>query len=239
MLSIRLSPWAGAPCLRDQPRVQPGGRSHHRRRRYQRSRRGRLSSRRPPLIPRLVATGIHVHQGDFGPVNLVAEHCPRGALIWLSATGRCRGGSGAPRDGPAFHPGGVYPGHRRWSQQWSYCALCCRSSVRPPSSLPRSESLHRFVRGRRFGKRRKDNRGVPREQVKFRSNIKGKTMKSFLFKLTCITLLACLQAMPSRAEEIKAGDLVISQAWSRATPRGPRLPAAISPSRTRELRRIG
>ena len=45
-------------------------------------------------------------------------------------------------------------------------------------------------------------------------------MKSFLFKLTCITLLACLQAVPSRAEEIKAGDLVITQAWSRATPGG-------------------
>jgi periplasmic copper chaperone A len=34
-------------------------------------------------------------------------------------------------------------------------------------------------------------------------------------------LLTCLvTAPPSRAEEVKAGDLVISQAWSRATPRG-------------------
>jgi copper(I)-binding protein len=34
-------------------------------------------------------------------------------------------------------------------------------------------------------------------------------------------LLACLlAALPSRADEVKAGDLVISQAWSRATPGG-------------------
>ena len=33
-------------------------------------------------------------------------------------------------------------------------------------------------------------------------------------------LLACLLAAPTRAEEVKAGDLVITQAWTRATPRG-------------------
>jgi copper(I)-binding protein len=32
--------------------------------------------------------------------------------------------------------------------------------------------------------------------------------------------LACLFAAPVRAEEVKAGDLVITQAWSRATPGG-------------------
>jgi copper(I)-binding protein len=37
-------------------------------------------------------------------------------------------------------------------------------------------------------------------------------------------LAACLFAAPSaRAEEVKAGDLVISQAWSRATPGGARV----------------
>src|SRR5271168_2528305 len=35
-----------------------------------------------------------------------------------------------------------------------------------------------------------------------------------------ITLVACLLAAPARAQEVKSGDLVISQAWSRATPGG-------------------
>jgi copper(I)-binding protein len=33
-------------------------------------------------------------------------------------------------------------------------------------------------------------------------------------------MMSCLLAAPVRAEEVKAGDLVISQAWSRATPGG-------------------
>ncbi|MBV8921811.1 copper chaperone PCu(A)C [Bradyrhizobium sp.] len=33
-------------------------------------------------------------------------------------------------------------------------------------------------------------------------------------------MVSCFLAAPARAEEVKAGDLVISQAWSRATPRG-------------------
>ena len=33
-------------------------------------------------------------------------------------------------------------------------------------------------------------------------------------------LAACLSAAPSRAEDVKAGDLVITQAWTRATPGG-------------------
>jgi periplasmic copper chaperone A len=36
----------------------------------------------------------------------------------------------------------------------------------------------------------------------------------------CAALLGCLSAAPARAEEVKAGDLVITQAWSRATPGG-------------------
>ena len=38
-----------------------------------------------------------------------------------------------------------------------------------------------------------------------------------------VALLAGLFASPARAEEIKAGDLVITQAWSRATPGGARV----------------
>ena len=36
-------------------------------------------------------------------------------------------------------------------------------------------------------------------------------------------MLCCLLAAPARAEEVKAGDLVITQAWSRATPGGAKI----------------
>ena len=38
--------------------------------------------------------------------------------------------------------------------------------------------------------------------------------------IACAVLLGSLMGAPARAEEVKAGDLVISQAWSRATPKG-------------------
>jgi copper(I)-binding protein len=37
------------------------------------------------------------------------------------------------------------------------------------------------------------------------------------------TMLACFLVAPVRAEDVKAGDLVITQAWSRATPGGARI----------------
>lgn len=40
-----------------------------------------------PLIPRLVATGVHMHQGDFGSFNLWLNTSLALSLIWLSATG--------------------------------------------------------------------------------------------------------------------------------------------------------
>lgn len=43
--------------------------------------------------------------------------------------------------------------------------------------------------------------------------------KPALISIACV-MLSCLFAAPALAEEIKAGDLVISQAWSRATPGG-------------------
>src|ERR1043166_6303056 len=45
-------------------------------------------------------------------------------------------------------------------------------------------------------------------------------MTSILSRLACTAFLATLLAAPVRAEEVKAGDLVITQAWSRATPSG-------------------
>ncbi len=46
------------------------------------------------------------------------------------------------------------------------------------------------------------------------------TLISFARTMAGLAVLACLLASPARAEEVKAGDLVISQAWSRATPGG-------------------
>ena len=40
-----------------------------------------------PLIPRLVAIGVHVHQGDLGAVNRWLNTAFAMALIWLSVTG--------------------------------------------------------------------------------------------------------------------------------------------------------
>lgn len=45
-------------------------------------------------------------------------------------------------------------------------------------------------------------------------------MNKFLRILSLAALSAVMFAAPARAEDIKAGDLVISQAWSRATPGG-------------------
>jgi copper(I)-binding protein len=41
--------------------------------------------------------------------------------------------------------------------------------------------------------------------------------------VACAALLAFLLSAPAFAEEVKAGDLVITQAWSRATPGGARI----------------
>jgi periplasmic copper chaperone A len=46
------------------------------------------------------------------------------------------------------------------------------------------------------------------------------TFISIARAVACTVLLAGVFAAPARAEEVKAGDLVITQAWSRATPGG-------------------
>jgi copper(I)-binding protein len=45
-------------------------------------------------------------------------------------------------------------------------------------------------------------------------------IKSIARAIACATMLWHFLAAPARAEEVKAGDLVITQAWSRATPGG-------------------
>jgi copper(I)-binding protein len=48
-------------------------------------------------------------------------------------------------------------------------------------------------------------------------------MKQFARTVAYVVCLAGLLAAPVRAEEVKAGDLVITQAWSRATPNGAKI----------------
>ena len=50
--------------------------------------------------------------------------------------------------------------------------------------------------------------------------IKRLASASITGAIACATMLACFLAAPALAEEVKAGDLVITQAWSRATPGG-------------------
>jgi periplasmic copper chaperone A len=45
-------------------------------------------------------------------------------------------------------------------------------------------------------------------------------MKTMLHGLAGAAFVACLLAVPARADDVKAGDLTISQAWARATPGG-------------------
>jgi copper(I)-binding protein len=48
-------------------------------------------------------------------------------------------------------------------------------------------------------------------------------MRRMIVTSFCIALAACIAGASARAEEVKAGDLVISQAWSRATPNGAKI----------------
>src|ERR1700761_3610049 len=48
-------------------------------------------------------------------------------------------------------------------------------------------------------------------------------MKTMLAQFAVAALFATLIAAPAQADEVKAGDLVITQAWSRATPNGAKI----------------
>ena len=86
-LDIRLAPWPGAPLFitaRDGAPVDD------------RTLLGDAASDQLvgdfrdvelPLIPRLVALGVHVHTGDFGPLNLGLNTAFALSLVWLSITG--------------------------------------------------------------------------------------------------------------------------------------------------------
>jgi copper(I)-binding protein len=51
-------------------------------------------------------------------------------------------------------------------------------------------------------------------------------MPSILSRLACAVLLLCVLAAPVQAQEVKAGDLVIAQPWTRATPGGAKVGGA-------------
>jgi copper(I)-binding protein len=54
--------------------------------------------------------------------------------------------------------------------------------------------------------------------------IKRPVFSSVTLTIACAAALSCfLFTTPARAEEVKAGDLVVTQAWSRATPNGAKI----------------
>jgi len=48
-------------------------------------------------------------------------------------------------------------------------------------------------------------------------------MRKLITMSFCAALVICIAGASARADEVKAGDLVISQAWSRATPNGAKI----------------
>jgi copper(I)-binding protein len=68
-------------------------------------------------------------------------------------------------------------------------------------------------------------RSAPRndDNIKIESDDKEHAMNKLLRTLAHAALFAALFVAPVRAEEVKAGDLVITQAWSRATPGGAKI----------------
>jgi copper(I)-binding protein len=69
---------------------------------------------------------------------------------------------------------------------------------------------------RRFAPRNDDH-------TKVETDDKENAMNKLLRTLAFTAVIATLSAAPVRAEEVKAGDLVITQAWSRATPGGAKI----------------
>ena len=85
-LDIRLSPWADAPWWMTNVHTPAPDRLLQ-----ATATDGRIksdfTSAEIPVIPRLVAFGVHVHQGDFGPLNLWLNTAFAASLVWLTITG--------------------------------------------------------------------------------------------------------------------------------------------------------
>jgi uncharacterized iron-regulated membrane protein len=113
-LDIRLAPWPEAPLFvtnRDNPPSED-------RTLLGRAKTGEVTddfrNADLPVIPRLVALGVHLHQGDFGQANLWLNTAFALSLVWLSITGaaswwirRPKQKSGIPPKVPARWPRGL------------------------------------------------------------------------------------------------------------------------------------
>lgn len=86
-LDIRLAPWPGAPLFVTNTHVLPSQDRTLLADPAVGAIRGDFTNAQIPVIPRLVALGIHVHQADFGPINIALNTAFAAALIWLSVTG--------------------------------------------------------------------------------------------------------------------------------------------------------
>src|ERR1700676_3892464 len=62
-----------------------------------------------------------------------------------------------------------------------------------------------------------------RSEEDYKMQIKKLAFKFITRAIACATMLSYFLAAPARAQEVKAGDLVITQAWSRATPGGAKI----------------
>jgi copper(I)-binding protein len=60
-------------------------------------------------------------------------------------------------------------------------------------------------------------------EEEYTMQIERLALMSFTRMVACVALLSAVVAAPARAEEVRVGDLAITQAWSRATPGGARI----------------
>jgi uncharacterized iron-regulated membrane protein len=86
-LDVRLAPWRDAPLFMTNLDVAPSQDRIVTADPATGTIRGDYRSRDLPAIPRFVALGVHVHQGDFGWPNLVVNTAFALSLVWLTVTG--------------------------------------------------------------------------------------------------------------------------------------------------------
>lgn len=86
-LVIRLAPWPGAPLFLMNRDNSPSEDRVLKADAKTGKITGDLLRSESPIIPRIVGFGIHVHQGDFGPVNLWLNTAFVLSLLWLTITG--------------------------------------------------------------------------------------------------------------------------------------------------------
>jgi uncharacterized iron-regulated membrane protein len=103
-LDIRLAPWPGAQLFMTNTHVLPSQDRTLLADPVAGAIRGDFTNEQIPVIPRLVALGIHVHQADFGPVNIALNTAFATSLIWLSVTGVLSWWNRRPAGGVAAPP---------------------------------------------------------------------------------------------------------------------------------------